>query len=72
MEITGLIADEEKVAVHLRCSGTHLGQWRGHRPSGRFCDVDEIYIYRVRGGRLVAATGVEDNPARMRQLGLRA
>ena len=23
----------------------------------RFCGVDEIYIYRVRGGRLVAATG---------------
>jgi predicted ester cyclase len=73
MEITGLIADEEKVAVHLRCSDTHLGQWRGHQPSGlRFWGVDEIYIYRVRGGRLVAATGVEDNPARMRQLGLPA
>jgi hypothetical protein len=26
----------------------------------------------VGGGRLVAATGVEDNPARMRQLGLPA
>ena len=73
MEITGLIADEEKVAAHFRCSGTHLGRWRGHRPSGRrFCDVDEIYIYRVRGGKLVAATGVEDNVARMRQLGLPA
>ena len=58
MEITGLIADEEKVAVHLRCSDTHLGQWRGHQPSGlRFWGVDEIYICRVRGGRLVAATG---------------
>jgi predicted ester cyclase len=73
MEVTGLIADEEKVAVHLRCSDTHLGQWRGHQPSGlRFWGVDEIYIYRVRGGRLVAATGVEDNPARMRQFGLPA
>ena len=73
MEITGLIADEEKVAVHLRCSDTHLGRWRGHQPSGlRFRGVDEIYIYRVRGGRLVAATGVEDNPARMHQLGLPA
>jgi predicted ester cyclase len=73
MEIIDLIADEEKVAAHFRCSGTHLGQWRGHRPSGRrFRDVDEIYIYRVRGGKLAAATGVEDNPARMRQLGLPA
>jgi predicted ester cyclase len=73
MEITGLIADEEKVAAHFRGSGTHLGRWRGHRPSGRrFWGVDEVYIYRVRGGKLAAATGVEDNLARMRQLGLAA
>jgi predicted ester cyclase len=73
MEMVGLIADEEKVAAHFRCSGTHLGQWQGHRPSGRrFWGVDEIYIYRVRGGKLAGATGVEDNLARMRQLGLAA
>jgi predicted ester cyclase len=73
MAITGLIADEEKVAPHFRCSGTHLGQWRGHRPSGRrFWGVDEIYVCRVRGGRLAGAAGVEDDVARMRQLGLPA
>lgn len=73
MEIVDLIADDEKVAAHFRCSGTHLGQCRGHRPSGRrFRDADEIYIYRVRNGKLAAATGVEDNLARMRQLGLPA
>jgi predicted ester cyclase len=73
MDIIDLIADDEKVAAHFRCSGTHLGKWRGYRPSGRrFSDVDEIYIYRVRGGKLAAATGVEDNPTRMRQLGLPA
>ena len=71
MEIVLLVADEEKVAAHFRCSGTHLGEWLGHPPSGRrFSDVDEIYLYRVRNGKLAAATGVEDNAARMRQLGL--
>ena len=60
-----------KVAAHFRCSGTHLGECRGHPPSGRrFGDVDEIYIFRVSNGKLAAATGVEDNLARMRQLGL--
>ena len=64
-------ADDEKVAVHFRCSGTHLGAWMGHPPTGRrFGDVDEIYIFRVRGGKLVGAFGVEDNAARVRQLGL--
>jgi predicted ester cyclase len=71
MEIVELVAEEEKVAAHFRCSGTHLGEWMGRPPSGRrFQDVDEIYIFRVRNGKLTDATGVEDNLSRMRQLGL--
>ena len=71
MEIVDLVAEEEKVAAHFRCSGTHLGEWMGRPPSGRrFQDVDEIYIFRVRNGKLTDATGVEDNLNRMRQLGL--
>jgi len=71
MEIVDLVADGEKVAAHFRCSGTHLGDWMGHPPTGRrFRDVDEIYIFRVSGGKLAGAFGVEDNMDRMRQLGL--
>jgi predicted ester cyclase len=71
MEIVDLVAEEDKVAAHFRCSGTHLGEWMGRPPSGRrFQDVDEIYIFRVRNGKLTDATGVEDNLSRMRQLGL--
>jgi predicted ester cyclase len=70
MEIADLVADGEKVAAHFRCSGTHLGEWMGRPPTGqRFQDVDEIYIFRVSGGKLASAFGVEDNVARMRQLG---
>jgi predicted ester cyclase len=71
MEVVDLVAEEEKVAAHFRCSGTHLGEWQGRPPSGRrFQGVDEIYIFRVSDGKLIAATGVEDNLSRMRQLGL--
>src|ERR1700746_745101 len=71
MEIADLVADGEKVAAHFRCSGTHLGEWAGHPPTGRrFADVDEIYIFRVSGGKLSGAFAVEDNMERMRQLGL--
>jgi predicted ester cyclase len=71
MEIVDLVADSEKVAAHFRCSGTHLGEWMGHPPTGkRFQDVDEIYIFRVSDGKLAGAFGVEDNMRRMRQLGL--
>ena len=71
MEIIDLVADGEKVAAHFRCSGTHLGEWMGHPPTGRrFQDIDEIYIFRVSDGKLARAFGVEDNMRRVRQLGL--
>lgn len=49
MDIVDLVAEHEKVAAHFRCSGTHLGEWMGHPPTGRrFQDIDEIYIFRMR------------------------
>jgi hypothetical protein len=54
----------EKVAAHFRRSGTHLGEWKGRPPSGRrFQDVDEMYVFRVRNGKLTDATGVETTSA---------
>jgi predicted ester cyclase len=71
MEIVDLIAEGEKVVVHFKCSGTHLGEWLGVPATGRrFENVDEIYIFRVDDGRLVSALGVEDNLSRLRQLGI--
>ena len=71
MEIVDVIAEDERVVAHFRCSGTHLGEWLGVPGTGRrFENVDEIYIFRVRDGRLVSALGVEDNLTRLRQLGI--
>lgn len=72
MEVVDVIAEGDKVVGHFRCSGTHTGEWRGRPPTGRrFEDVDEIYVFRVRDGRLDSALAVvEDNLTRMRQLGL--
>jgi predicted ester cyclase len=69
MEIVELIAEGDTVVGHFKCSGTHRGDWLGVPGTGRrFENVDEIYIFRVRGGKLVAAFGVEDNLTRLRQL----
>jgi predicted ester cyclase len=71
MDILDLISERDKVSAHFRCSGTHLGQWMGHPPTGRrFHDIDEIYIFQVTNGKLSSAIAVEDNLTRMRQLGL--
>jgi len=71
MKIAELVAEGDMVVAHLRCSGTHEGEWLGVSPTGgRFEDVDEIYVFRLEGDRIVAAFGVEDNLGRIRQLGL--
>jgi predicted ester cyclase len=72
MEIVELVAENDTVVAHFRCSGTHRGEWLGLAPTGRrFEDVDEIYIFRIRNGKLASAVAVEDNLSRMRQLGIR-
>jgi predicted ester cyclase len=72
MEIVELVAENDTVVAHFRCSGTHRGEWLGLAPTGRrFEDVDEIYIFHIRNGKLATAVAVEDNLSRMRQLGIR-
>jgi predicted ester cyclase len=71
MEIVQLVAEGDTVVGRFRCSGTHLGAWRGHPPTGRrFQNIDEVYFFTVSGGRISAAWGLEDTMRRLRQLGL--
>ncbi len=71
MRIVDVIAEHDTVVAHFKCSGTHSGEWLGRAATGRrFEDVDEIYIFTVRHGKLSSAIGVEDNLSRMRQLGI--
>lgn len=71
METVELICEGSKVVAHFRCSGTHQGPWLGVAGTGRrFEAVDEIYIFQIEGGKIVSAFGVEDNLARMQQLGI--
>lgn len=71
MEIVDLVAEGDTVVARFACSATHLGDWRGHRPTGgRFERVDEVYIFTFVGDRIAAVWGLEDTLERFRQLGL--
>ena len=72
MEVVDLIAEGDNVVARFTCSGTHLGEWLGHAPTGRrFEAIDEVYFFRLREGRIVHAWGIEDTLKRLEQLGLR-
>lgn len=71
MEVLDLVAEGDTVVGRFTCSATHSGEWRGHPPTGRrFEAVDEVYFFRVQGGRITEAWGLEDTADRLRQLGL--
>jgi predicted ester cyclase len=72
MEVVDLVAEGQTVAARFRCSGTHLGHWRGHEPTGRRFRVDEVYFFEFVDGRIARAWGLEDNHRRLKQLGLPA
>ncbi len=71
MDIVQMVADDDTVVARLRCSGTHLGVWRGHAPTGkRFERVDEVYFFSFLDGLISGSWGIEDNLKRFGQLGL--
>jgi predicted ester cyclase len=73
MEIAELVAEGDTVVGRFRCSGTHLGEWLGHAPTGRrFERIDEVYFFTFDDeGRIARAWGIEDTLKRLEQLGLR-
>ena len=69
METVELLSEGERVVGRFRCSGTNLGPWRGEDATGRrMHDIDEVYFFTVRDGRIAEAWGLEDTAKRMRQL----
>ena len=71
MELVELIGEGDRVVGRFTCSATHLGDWRGHAPTGRrFEDVDEVYFFAFASDRIAAVWGIEDTLDRYRQLGL--
>lgn len=72
MQIVQLVSDVDTVAARFRCSGTHLGDWRGYTPTGqRFENLDEVYFLTFRDGLITKVWGLEDTLERFRQPGLR-
>ncbi|MCA1716762.1 MAG: ester cyclase [Actinobacteria bacterium] len=70
MEIAELVAEGTTVVGRFRCSGTNRGEFKGVPPTGKRMEVDEVYFLRVEDGKFVDFWALEDDLARMRQLGL--
>ncbi len=70
--IEDLIADGDKVVSRNTVTGTQLGEYMGHPPTGKSVAYNEIFIMRFAGGRIAETWGVVDVLSQMRQIGVGA
>jgi len=55
-----LLVEDDRLAVHLRASGTHTGTFRGTAATRRHLNVAEFGFFRVVNGRVVEYSGSAD------------
>ena len=65
-EVHDLIAEGDRVVVHLTASGTQRGQWGPLPATGKHAEFGEIAILQIRDGRVLRQRGVVDNLSALR------
>jgi predicted ester cyclase len=69
-EIHELLAEGDRVVIHLVISGTQRGQWGPLAPTGRRASFEEIVILQIRDEKVLRQRGIVDNLSALRQLGV--
>ncbi|MGI5191652.1 ester cyclase [Promicromonospora sp. CA-289599] len=62
-------ASGHEVAARLTNTGTPVKEWLGVAPTGASFEVTEYALYRIRDGRFVNMTNLQDSDAARQQLG---
>ncbi len=63
-----LVVEDDRIAAHVRASGTHTGSFRGIRATRRHVNVAEFGFLRVARGRIVEFAGTTDHASLVAQL----
>lgn len=66
------VEEDDKVAVVVRISGTHHGDFLGNKGTGRSFEIEGVDILRVQDGKLCEHWGVMDAGQMLAQLRLSA
>lgn len=64
-----LVVEDDRIAAHLRASGTHLGAFQGIAPTRRHANVAEFGIYRIAKGRITEYSSATGDFELLSQLG---
>jgi predicted ester cyclase len=70
LQIHEVIAEGDWVALRVTAAGTHLGEWRGIKPSARRVALRGLNLDRVSAGRIVEHWGEADTVGMLMQMGV--
>lgn len=59
-ELVDLMAEGDRVMVHLRLRGTHSGNAMGVEPTGGRLDMRAVRVYRLADGKLIEGWAMSD------------
>ena len=68
-ETVNVIAEDDKVVIHVVVNGRHQGDFMGVAPTGRDVSYEVVHIFRLSEGRIVERWGVVDAMGVLTQLG---
>ena len=68
--IEDIIAEEDKVWVRVKVTGTHLGEYRGLEPTGKKIELMYVGIYRITDGKAVDRWSIYDMLDFYKQIGI--
>jgi predicted ester cyclase len=69
LDIEGIIADGDMVAIRGTNSGTHEGEFAGILPTGKHYAVQHMHWFRVAEGKIAEHWAVRDDLCMRQQLG---
>jgi pimeloyl-ACP methyl ester carboxylesterase/predicted ester cyclase len=69
-EVLELVAEGERVMVHVRQRGRHVGEFLGIPPTGAEIDAEAMHVYRVEDGLIREHRAVRDDLTLLRALGV--
>jgi len=68
--IDDIIAEGDKVWIHLKGTGTHKGEYRGLAPTGKKTTWEAISIYRIADGKVAELRYAVEELGFLKQLGV--
>ena len=69
IKIEDMFAGEDKVAVRVRFTGTHAGEFLGIQPTGKKIDYESNELYRIVDGKIAEEWICSDTLTLMAQIG---